>query len=258
MMKNNFKLFKNFCLYNKKSVKTKIYNGKNEIYSIIKNNRDIAIKKIHNNLYNPNEYLILSKLDNKSIIKVYNKFNINNYNYIEMEYYKEGDLHTYLLQNINNLSESDLINIFKKIIEPVRYCHNNNVVHLDIKLENFLINKDNIILCDFGFARFCNGSYYYENKISNVQGTFSYLSPELYFDKYFSKATDIWSMGILLYIMLNRKLPIENNINILYNDKPKFNSNYSLELNELLADLLEINHKNRPTVYDLSNYSILK
>ena len=49
-------------------------------------------------------------------------------------------------------------------------------------------------------------------------------------------------MGIVLYIMLNRKLPIENNINILYNDKTEFNSNYSLELNELLADLLEIDH----------------
>jgi len=105
---------------------------------------------------------------------------------------------------LNTLDEQSFIMLFKKIMEAINYLHENEIVHMDIKLDNIMVDKfRNPKLIDFGFSIM--------NKDAKVQlmcGTPSYMSPEILGNNnIISTQTDIWSAGVVLYKMLFRKYP---------------------------------------------------
>ncbi len=69
-----------------------------------------------------------------------------------MEYAEGGDL-LQLVKQQKRLTEAESKPIFKQIVEALKYCHNNNVLHRDIKLDNILIHENKVKLCDFGVSR---------------------------------------------------------------------------------------------------------
>ena len=101
--------------------------------------------------------------------------------------------------------------------------------HLDIKLENFLLTEDNdLVLTDFGCARPLydnNQLYSTENKI----GTYSYIAPEVNLN-YYGKNTDTWSIGVCLYILLNRENLYESVVEFI---EDNINSKGEFELGEM-------------------------
>ncbi|KAJ8308749.1 hypothetical protein KUTeg_014200 [Tegillarca granosa] len=107
----------------------------------------------------------------------------------------------------NTLSMEDTRRIFREIVTALAHCHSQNIVHRDLKLENVLLGKDGKVkLADFGFAR----------KIENAQlsntfcGSASYCPPEILQKKaYNAFAVDVWSMGVILYAMVNGGFPFE-------------------------------------------------
>lgn len=148
---------------------------------------------------------ILSKLNHENIIKLHHNFidfnKINNFN-IVTPYYKYGDLFTYVSEKLNLLDIKKKKQIFRNLLQPIKYCHSKNIIHLDIKLENFILtdeNCNNLILIDFGFSHELG-----DNKIIELNkhfGTREYVNPERK-EKKFGKFTDIWCIGIILYILL--------------------------------------------------------
>lgn len=93
--------------------------------------------------------------------------------------------------------------------EALAHCHNQNICHRDIKLENVLVDeKDNVKLIDFGFSLKCNN----KTRLVSFCGTPPYMSPELSAkNPYNGQSSDVWALGVALYLMTTGKFPFKAN-----------------------------------------------
>lgn len=206
---------------------------------------------IYNNLYIIKETLknkeknILNNIKHKNIIKLLDNYEDNIYNYDVMKYYDNGDMYSFIKDNKLNLNEK--IELFKKMIEPIYYLHKNNIVHLDLKLENYVLNKNNEpILIDFDHSKYHNSNYYNLLETNLKIGTKSYMAPEMS-NYYFNKSTDIYSLGIIFYLLLT---------NNFYNNKIEYNflRNIPKKNIKMLEEMLNIDSKNRPSIFDIKYF----
>lgn len=136
-----------------------------------------------------------------------------------------------------------------------------DIVHRDLKCENALItNNFNLKLADFGFARFTHDSQGKALLSDTYCGSLSYAAPEILRGQpYFLKPTDLWSLGVILYVMLNKSMPFDdNNARRLYeqqtNKRWKFRSKYVNNLSDavkrLVTSMLEPDPNKRIKVDD--------
>ncbi|KAI3951764.1 hypothetical protein MKW98_013822 [Papaver atlanticum] len=121
---------------------------------------------------------------------------------IVMEYCRGGDLHTRV--NKQRFTESNAKILFKKLMEVIMLCHDSGIVHRDIKPENiFLTTKDecpDIKLGDFGFATYIRPG----EELHDTSGTGYYMAPEIVVKRKpsYNQAVDVWSAGVVLYVLL--------------------------------------------------------
>lgn len=158
-----------------------------------------------------NELRILKMLDHKNIIKLYDHIQGEHMEFLIMENGPKQMLNDYAKNfHLQKITEYDAKKIFNQVLEAVAYLHDINIIHRDLKMQNILINeKYNVKLIDFGFAHF----YDKKKKLSVYCGTPSYMAPELACRiPYDGKATDVWSLGVLLYIMLTGEFPFKGSI----------------------------------------------
>uniref|UniRef100_A0A672M4U1 Serine/threonine-protein kinase 17A n=1 Tax=Sinocyclocheilus grahami TaxID=75366 RepID=A0A672M4U1_SINGR len=98
--------------------------------------------------------------------------------------------------------EDDVKRLMKQILEGVSFLHGNNVVHLDLKPQNILLTSESplgdIKVVDFGLSRLVSSS----QEIREIMGTPEYVAPEILNYEPISTATDMWSIGVLAYVML--------------------------------------------------------
>ena len=201
----------------------------------------ISIKKMKE------EISILKKLNHKNIVKFYGHIETLNQILIKMEYIRYGTLSQWIKKN-KKISEEDASLIIKNIISAVSYLHNNQICHRDIKPQNIMFSKENdlnsIKLIDFGLSVQNFDSLYN----SDYCGTFIYMAPEEINKKSYDLSIDVWSIGILMYMLLNKgEHPFyhkgdtkQDFINNLENIKNlKFNNKMSYMAVNLLKRLLE-------------------
>ena len=155
-----------------------------------------------------NEIKILKQLDNINIMKLYEIIKTDNYQYLIMEYIEGISLLDIIKKEKNHyLEEKRALKIFKQIIQAINYCQSKNICHRDIKLENILIIKDDVVkLIDFGFAVITDKETYQ----TLLCGSPSYMAPEIVKrEKYIAQYSDIWSLGVLFYSMLYGRFPFK-------------------------------------------------
>ena len=151
---------------------------------------------------------LMKKLNHPNITKILEMFEDEKYFLIIMEYINGGNLFSFVKKR-RKLSEKTAKFLFRQIILGIKYIHEQNIVHRDIKLENLLIDlNNNVKICDFGIGRKL------ENKkqlLHDQCGTLMYMAPEILLSSkekgYEGFPVDIWSAGISLYIMLSGTLP---------------------------------------------------
>ena len=158
-----------------------------------------------------NEISILSQADHPNIIKIFEVYESNRSLYIIMELCKGGELFkkiTERAQKKNMYTEKDAAEIFKKIVSAIQYCHNQGICHRDLKPENILyLNEDeneknnHLKIINFVFSK-----YFKINKLSSRVDSIHYAAPEVLQQNYNEKC-DIWSAGVLLYLLLSGHLP---------------------------------------------------
>jgi serine/threonine protein kinase len=197
-------------------------------------------------------------------MKLYDVINTNKYLYLVLEYINGISLLEFIQRKKKRRIEEDICkNIFHQIVEAILYCQNKNICHRDIKLENILIIKDNIIkLIDFGFAIKCDRDEYQEF----FCGTLYYMPPEIVNkQKYIPFYSDIWSLGVLLYAMLFGKFPFKSNkeeklFELINEAKLIFPSNIEVsdEAKNLLNKIIVIKPSKRISLEDILNDPWLK
>jgi len=186
--------------------------------------KEIAKKRIIDiNKFNT-EIAIMIKADHPNIIKLYEIYQDNSHIDLIMEECKGGELFERIIRNIENqknYSEKIAAKIFKQIISAIAYCHSQGICHRDLKPENILFLSEEedspIKVIDFGLSKiFGEYNNIINNEMTSIVGTAYYVSPEVLQGKYDEKC-DIWSAGVILYIMLNGEPPFNGqNDNEIY------------------------------------------
>ncbi|CAK7266911.1 serine/threonine protein kinase [Sporothrix epigloea] len=148
------------------------------------------------------EIAVLMGVNHPSVLCLKETFSDKNAVYLVLELAAEGELFNYIVMN-SKLSEHDTRRLFKQLFEGVKYLHERNIVHRDIKPENILlVDRDlHVKLADFGLAKIIGE----ESFTTTLCGTPSYVAPEILADgrnRKYTKAVDIWSLGVVLYICL--------------------------------------------------------
>nr|XP_056713529.1 serine/threonine-protein kinase 17A [Euleptes europaea] len=124
--------------------------------------------------------------------------------------------------------EKDVKRLMRQILEGVSFLHHNNVVHLDLKPQNILLTSDSplgdVRIVDFGLSRVMNNS----EELREIMGTPEYVAPEVLSYDPISTATDMWSIGVLAYVMLTGVSPfLGNNKQETFLNISQMNVNYS-------------------------------
>ena len=153
--------------------------------------------------------------------------------------------------------------IYKFIIDickGLKEIHTKNVIHRDIKPENLLITENNKIkICDFGISALLD----HNNKYTNTTiGTYNYCAPEIFDNKPYNNAIDIWSLGCVIYELCTKKLCFEGFLGLKLINKiitcdftplnQELNNYY--QLNDLIKLLLNKDYKKRPNADDIIDY----
>ncbi|EFW99101.1 serine/threonine-protein kinase [Grosmannia clavigera kw1407] len=153
------------------------------------------------------EVAILKLIEHPNIVKLYDIWENRNEIYLIMEFVENGDLFTYI--NCNGaLTEESSLFVFRQMMNAVQYCHTYNICHRDLKPENILLKADGQIkIADFGMAALHQGPRYH---LQTSCGSPHYAAPELLKARpYRGEKADIWSMGVILFVMLAGRLPFD-------------------------------------------------
>ena len=206
-----------------------------------------------------NEINILKQLNHMNIMKLYEVIDTSKYLYLVLEYIKGYSLLDLIKsEKMHYIEQHRALKLFLQIVKGISYCQSKNINHRDIKLENILVIKDDIIkIIDFGFAVKGNKETY--QKL--FCGTPSYMPPEIVNkEKYIAQYSDIWSLGVLLYTMLYGRFPFkakddETLFELINEAKVKFPENISVNENikALIKKLLNVDPKLRPSPEDIIN-----
>ena len=154
-----------------------------------------------------NEINILRMMDHPNILKLFEFYSTEKEFSIVTELCPMGELFDQII-NKGPFDERYSAYILYQIFSAINYCHKMNIVHRDLKPENILIvNKDEneypfIKVCDFGTSKIFEAGFV-ERK---VVGSSYYIAPEVLNRKYNEKC-DIWSMGVIMYILLSQRPP---------------------------------------------------
>lgn len=126
--------------------------------------------------------------------------------YIILEYAEHGELFDYLTSQ-GTLTVDEAMRIFRQIIYGLEFLHNHAICHRDLKLENILLDSnDTVKIADFGLAR-----YMKEDIAETSCGSPHYASPEVILGApYDGRKSDIWSAGVVLYVLLSGNLPFDD------------------------------------------------
>eukprot|EP00794_Sanderia_malayensis_P018348 gene18348-20191_t len=152
------------------------------------------------------EVKIMKALRHPHVLKIYQVMETQNMLYIVSEYAANGEMFAHI-DKTGRLSEEEACRVFWQILSAVEYCHKRHVVHRDLKTENLLLDEGlNIKIADFGF-----GNYYEENQhLKSWCGSPPYAAPEIFEGKeYFGPEVDIWSLGVVLYVLVCAALPFD-------------------------------------------------
>jgi calcium-dependent protein kinase len=223
-------------------------------------------RKIQTHSENVKKEVSIMKLlkNDDHIVQIEDVFEDDSNWYIVMESCPGGNITNYLEKNQNKLSEECVRDIIKQCLKIIAICHNQDIIHNDIKPENFLFKTENnvesIKLIDFGI------SIDARNKNDNpmLEMTPWYGSPET-LSSNTCKKSDVWSIGVMTHLLLTGKFPFndKNNPfrpsvykiwNSVLNDSVDFSKSYwndiTNDAKDFVSKLLVKDPNDRPTVYE--------
>ncbi|KAI8906340.1 kinase-like domain-containing protein, partial [Gorgonomyces haynaldii] len=155
------------------------------------------------------EITILKRIQHPNIIRLYECFETKDKIYMQMEFVDGGELFDRIV-NLGFYGEEDAKSIVKNILDAVQYLHNAGIVHRDLKPENLLMASSDehapVKLADFGLSTVVTN----DNMLKTSCGTLTYCAPEILKGEKYGKPVDMWSIGVITYILLSGYPPFWN------------------------------------------------
>lgn len=163
------------------------------------------------------EISTLKLLKHPNVVRLYEVLASKTKIYMVLEYVNGGELFD-KISSKGKLTEAHGRKMFQQLIDGVSYCHNKGVFHRDLKLENVLVDaKGNIKITDFNLSalpQHCRA----DGLLHTTCGSPNYVAPEILANRGYDGAkSDIWSCGVILYVILTGYLPFDDrNLAVLY------------------------------------------
>jgi len=161
-----------------------------------------------------NEIKVLRRLDHPNVVKLLEAYESKSYVYLVMELVTGGELFDRIVEK-GSYTEKDAADLIKQVMSAVHYMHESGVVHRDLKPENLLYHSPDedskIMISDFGLSKMEDSGI-----MATACGTPGYVAPEVLAQKPYGKEVDVWSIGVISYILLCGYPPFydENDANL--------------------------------------------
>jgi calcium-dependent protein kinase len=198
----------------------------------------------------------ISQMDHPNIVKTYGHIDDPAYIYIVMECCEGGEL-LEMLETAGNYTEEDCCEVIEQSCRVLQYLHSKGIVHRDIKPENMLLSdKDDVTsikLADFGLANVIED----KGTLSTVCGSPAYMAPEVHKMGNYDGQVDMYSLGVMMYLMLSGVLPFHasDDMNQRMEDEDfdfeGFDDSVSTEARDVIGRLLRADPEKRATAEEV-------
>ncbi|KAG7662048.1 KIN2 [[Candida] subhashii] len=190
------------------------------------------------------------------ICRLYEMVPMTNHYYMLFEHIEGGQMLDYIVAH-GSLKERHARKFARGIASALDYCHKNNVVHRDLKIENIMINeKGDIKIIDFGLSNL----YSPKSLLKTYCGSLYFAAPELLSAKpYTGPEVDVWSFGVVLYVLVCGKVPFDDqSVSVLHEKIKRGNVEYpnflSRECVSLLSRMLVVDPLKRATLFEVCSH----
>lgn len=231
----------------------------------------VAMKEIDKQILNDDtskkrfikEITFFKTLSHPHLIPLYEVIESDTHYYFVIKYADNGDLLTYINEH-QRLSEHEAKLLFAEILQCVMYLHQQCIAHRDLKPENILLinNYKTVIVSDLGLAN----RYEQYVTLNTVCGSPHYAAPEMIMGQpYTGECVDVWSLGVLLYVMVIGRLPFSgsnqeelymNIANVCY--KFPFDVKISNECKDIIERMLVHDPQQRITLCEMKGHAFMK
>lgn len=208
------------------------------------------------------EVRCMKLVQHPNVVRLYEVIDTATKLYLILELGDGGDMYDCIMKHDGGLSEEVAKCYFAQIVHAISYCHRLHVVHRDLKPENVVFfEKQGIVkLTDFGFSnRFQPGK-----KLNTSCGSLAYSAPEILLgDEYDAPAVDIWSLGVILFMLVCGQPPFQEandseTLTMIMDCKYNVPSHISSACRDLIGHMLQRDPKKRATLEEIESHNWLK
>ncbi|KAL2520065.1 Mitogen-activated protein kinase kinase kinase 1 [Forsythia ovata] len=204
------------------------------------------------------EIALLSQFEHENIVQYYGATKDESNLYIFLELVTKGSLLS--LYQKYNLQDSQVSAYTRQILHGLKYLHDRNVVHRDIKCANILVDANGSVkLADFGLAKATK-----LNDVKSCKGTAFWMAPEVVRSRGYGHAADIWSLGCTVLEMLTQRFPYFNLecmpalFRIGRGERPPIPESLSSYARDFILQCLQVDPNARPSAAQLLDHPFVK
>ncbi|XP_073425148.1 SNF-related serine/threonine-protein kinase isoform X1 [Dendrobates tinctorius] len=208
------------------------------------------------------EVRCMKLVQHPNIVRLYEVIDTQTKLYLILELGDGGDMYDYIMKHEEGLSEDLAKKYFAQIVHAISYCHKLHVVHRDLKPENvvFFEKQGLVKLTDFGFSnKFQPGK-----KLTTSCGSLAYSAPEILLgDEYDAPAVDIWSLGVILFMLVCGTPPFQEandseTLTMIMDCKYTVPKHVSKGCKDLITRMLQRDPKRRASLEEIENHPWLQ
>ncbi|XP_076137223.1 SNF-related serine/threonine-protein kinase [Alosa pseudoharengus] len=208
------------------------------------------------------EVRCMKLVQHPNIVRLYEVIDTQTKLYLILELGDGGDMFDYIMKHEEGLNEELAKKYFAQIVHAISYCHRLHVVHRDLKPENvvFFEKQGLVKLTDFGFSnKFQPGK-----KLTTSCGSLAYSAPEILLgDEYDAPAVDIWSLGVILFMLVCGQPPFQEandseTLTMIMDCKYTVPAHVSNDCKDLINRMLQRDPKRRASLEEIESHAWLQ